>query len=163
MEKVFPLRDRLKARLALVRQDLEEVIERLSDADLTWAPTPGMRTVGGQLTEIAGTEIMLLRWMRDGEKISFQEAEAVAREARTLDELHEILDSTRSDTLAYIDSLSDEELDAFAPFPKGWFESLGRGAVPMSEAIRSLAQHEWYHVGQLVSYLWSRGDDPYQW
>lgn len=163
MENGFPLRDRLKARLALVRQDLEEVIERLSDADLDWAPTQGMRTIGGQLVEIIGTEIMLLKWMRDAEKMSFKEAEAVAREAKSLAELHEILDSTRADTLEFIDSLSDEQLDAYAPFPSGWFESLGRGAVPRSEALRSIAQHEWYHVGQLVSYLWSRGDNPYEW
>ena len=41
------LHDMLKARLAMVRQDLDQVIARLTDADMTWAPKDGMRTIGG--------------------------------------------------------------------------------------------------------------------
>ena len=32
----------------------------------------------------------------------------------------------------------------------------------MHEVLRNIAAHEWYHTGQLVSYLWTRGEDPYK-
>ncbi|MBX3117930.1 MAG: DinB family protein [Fimbriimonadaceae bacterium] len=159
----FTLHDRLKARLRLVREDLEEILPRLSDSDLSWAPTEGMRTVGGQFIEIAATEIMLLAWMKEGRHITFKEAESFAEGNPTLEELIGALKSARADTLAYLDSLTAEQLETPAPFPDRWFESLGQPMMQPSEAFRSLAAHEWYHVGQLVSYLWSRGDDPYKW
>jgi uncharacterized damage-inducible protein DinB len=157
------VRERLKARMAIVREDLDEVLGRLTDADLPWAPTAGMRTVGGQLAEIAGTERQVLTWMRDGKHLSFEEAENFGDSSSTLDGMKRVLNETRRETLAYLDSLSDADLETPAPFPERWFESLRQPMMQRSEAFRSIAEHEWYHVGQLVSYLWSRGDDPYKW
>ena len=34
---------------------------------------------------------------------------------------------------------------------------------PISEVLRSIATHESYHTGQLITYLWMRGDNPYEW
>ena len=160
---VMGVRERLKTRMAIVREDLDEVLQRLSDDDMPWAPADGMRTIGGQLAEIAGTERQLLAWMRDGKHLTFQEAEDFGESANTLSGMKNALNQTRRETLAYLDSLSDEDLETPAPFPERWFESLRQPMMHRSEAFRSIAQHEWYHVGQLVSYLWSRGDDPYQW
>ncbi len=153
----------VKGRLALVREDLDEVIGHLSDKLLPWAPTTGMRTVGGQLIEIAATEVQVLTWMRESRQITFQEAENFAGREATLDGLRAVLHDTRAQTLSYFDSLSESDLEKPVPFPDRWFESLRLPFAPRSEAFRSIAQHEWYHVGQLVSYLWSRGDDPYKW
>jgi uncharacterized damage-inducible protein DinB len=163
MPETLPLHDRLKARLRLVREDLHEVMGRLQDADLAFAPAEGMRTIGGQLAEIAGTERQIMAWLRDGERIPFQEANDFGAQGSSLAGMSRALEEVRSATLAYLDSLSDEELKMPVKMPKGWFESLGAEAVPPSEVFRSIAQHEWYHVGQLVSYQWFRGDDPYKW
>ena len=157
------VRERLKARMAIVREDLDEVLGRLSDADLPWAPAAGMRTVGGQLAEIAGTERQLLAWMRDGKHLPFEDAMNFGESAATLSGMKDVLSETRRETLAYLDSLPETDLETQAPFPERWFESLRQPMMQPSEAFRSIAQHEWYHVGQLVSYLWSRGDDPYKW
>ncbi len=157
------LHERLKGRLAIVREDLDEVLARLRDADMRWAPSAGMRTVGGQLVEIAATERQVLAWMRDGKHLSFEEAEDFGERASTLGGMKETLTETRRETLAYLDSLSEVDLETPAPFPERWFESLRQPMMQRSEAFRSIAQHEWYHVGQLVSYLWSRGDNPYKW
>src|SRR5437868_3275063 len=43
----------LKARFASVRQDLEETLSRFTDGEFGWKPRDGMRTVGGQILEIA--------------------------------------------------------------------------------------------------------------
>ncbi|MBI5708611.1 MAG: DinB family protein [Armatimonadetes bacterium] len=157
------LHDLLKARLALVREDLDEAISRLSDADLDWAPTPGMRTVRGQLIEIGATERQLMTWITDQKKLSYEEAGDFGSRSQTIEGLKQALADTRMQTLEYIDSLTAEELEQPFPFPERWFESLRQPFTPRAEALRSLAQHEWYHTGQLVSYLWSRGDNPYKW
>lgn len=157
------LHDLLKARLAIVREDLDEVLGRLSESDLDWAPTPGMRTVRGQLIEIAATERQLMTWITDQRKLSYQEAEDFGEGSNTFQGLKLALSDTRKQTLEYIDSLTAEELEQPFPFPERWFEALRQPFTPRAEAFRSLAQHEWYHTGQLVSYLWSRGDNPYKW
>ena len=159
----FPLHDRLKARLQLVRNDLLEVMGRLKDEDLGFAPKDGMRTIGGQLAEIASTETQLLSYLKDGKELDWKVTNAKFESIGDLVGMKQALEETRAATLEYLDSLTEEQLEALAPMPKGWFESLGREAVPPSEVFRSLAQHEWYHVGQLVSYQWFRGDDPYSW
>ena len=158
-----PIHDRLKARFSLVRSDLDEVIARLSDDDLSFAPREGMRTIGGQLAEIAGTEIQVLGYLRDGKHIPWEESNDFGERARSLEGMKAALNEVRQATLDYLDSLTEEQLERPIPMPKGWFESLESDAVPPSEVFRSIAQHEWYHVGQLVSYQWYRGDDPYKW
>ncbi len=157
------LHELLTARLSLVREDLDDVLGRLSDEMLAWAPSEGMRTVGGQLEEIAATEVQIVGWMRDKRHVPYEEASDFGDALKTLEGLRSVLASTRAKTLAYLDSLSETDLSMPIPFPPKWFESLRLPAVPPSEAFRSLAAHEWYHVGQLVSYLWFRGDNPYKW
>lgn len=153
----------IEARLAIVRKDLEEVLSRLSDTDLPWAPAPGMRTIGGQLLEIAGTERQLIGFLRDSRRLSFEEAEDFGPQKETLSGLREILESVRGETLEYVHSLSETAMAAAVSLPEGWWEGLDLPEVPRGEALRGIAHHEWYHTGQLVSYLWTRGDDPYTW
>jgi uncharacterized damage-inducible protein DinB len=35
--------------------------------------------------------------------------------------------------------------------------------LPRAELVLNIADHEYYHVGQLTSYPWFRGDNPYHW
>lgn len=153
----------LKGRLDTARADLDEVMSRLSDDLLDWAPTPGMRTVEGQLAEIAGTEVQILHWIKHQEALSFQKATESFAEIKSISDWRETLHNQRAETLRYLDSLTADQLDDLIKFPSDWFEALQLQAVPLHEGIRSIAQHEWYHVGQLVSYMWSRSDDPYTW
>lgn len=153
----------IEARLAIVRKDLDEAMSRLSDADLSWAPSEGMRTIGGQLLEIAGTERQLIGYLRDSRIIPFEEATAFGEKSETLGGLKEILENVRGETLEYVHSLGETAMAAPVTLPQGWWEGLDLPEVPRGEALRGIAHHEWYHTGQLVSYLWSRGDDPYSW
>jgi len=122
-----------------------------------------MRTIGGQLAEIGGTEVQLMTWIREGRHLPYDEAMAGCHDVRTVSAVEAWIRVIRADTLLWIDSRSELEIETPIPFPDRWFESLRLPMAPPSEAVRSLAQHEWYHVGQLVSYLWARGDDPYKW
>jgi len=44
--------------------------------------------------------------------------------------------------------------------PERWWEALRLTEGPRSEVLRNIASHEWYHTGQLIIYLWMRGDNP---
>ena len=77
--------------------------------------------------------------------------------------LRDVLKEARLATLAFLDSLSEEDLEASVRFPTDWWEGLGLPELPLHEVLRNIAMHEWYHTGQLYSYLWSTGDDPDKW
>ncbi|MBS1712143.1 MAG: DinB family protein [Armatimonadetes bacterium] len=154
-------RELLKSRLAYVRRDLDEAVSRLTDEDMGWAPAEGMRTIGGQLHEIAATELQDIALFR-GETTRFDEIAKGAKRG-TLAEYKELLAATRGELIALIDSLSEADLAKPLQVDPRWFESFGNSEVPLAEAIRSVAMHEWYHTAQLVSYLWAKGDNPYDW
>ena len=156
------LHDLLKARFAMARQDLEQVLSRLSDADVLWAPREEMRSVGGQLLEIANKEKETLAWIQQGIWPD-EDADAFDAQASSIASIKAALDSIRADTIAYIDSHSESELHEPIPCPERWWEALRLSQCPRSEVLRNVAAHEWYHTGQLVSYLWMRGDDPNAW
>jgi len=153
----------LKARLALVRRDLDPIVERLTPNLLAWAPTAGMRTIAGQIVEIIATEMQLIALLKDGRQISDDAAQESIGDCGDLDNLRRTLTEVRQQTLSYLDALSDAELAEEVPFDGGWFASLMLPTVPRAEVFVNIADHEWYHVGQLTSYLWARGDDPYEW
>ena len=147
------------ARLAAVRIDLDEVTSRLSQADVDWAPREGMRTIGGQLVEIIDTEMQFLVKLKTGKGFTAAEGLAGIGDASSLEVLLASLNSTRAETILYIESLSDQELATEVP----WYAWSGLPTATRLEALQSILLHESYHTGQLVSYLWSRGDDPYKW
>ncbi len=153
----------LQARLALVRRDLDPIVDRLTPDLLEWAPAAGMRTIAGQIVEIAATEIQLIARLKDGRQISDEAAQESIGDCADLDTLRRALAEIRQQTLGYLDTLSEAELAQEVPFDGGWFASLMLPTVPRAEVFVNIADHEWYHVGQLTSYLWARGDNPYDW
>ena len=156
------LHDLLKGRLNIVRQDLNEAVARLKDEDLPYAPAKGMRTISGQLNEIIATEFQIQDLLQETTQKPFQQLDQAAQ-STSVEEYKTKLHQTRQSTLDFFDSLTEQDLDKLLPVPQGWFESLTLPAVPKSEILRSLAAHEWYHTAQITSYLWTKGDNPYNW
>ena len=153
----------LKARFALVRRDLDRVLSHLTQEMFTWAPSEGMRTVGGLLFEIAGKEVELLAYAKAGGREEWVEVENYGGREKSLSGMKDVLNEIRQATLSYLDTLSDQDLEMPVKFPTDWWEGLGLSELPLHEVFRNIAMHEWYHTGQLVSYLWSKGDDPDKW
>lgn len=151
----------LKSRLTFVRRDLDEAVARLDGTELDWAPTDGMRTIGGLLYEIVATELQDLALFK-GEPADY---DSIAKSAKreTLAEYRDLLKSTRQSLISFLDSKTEEDLSELIDLNPKWFEGFGNSQVPLAEAVRSVAMHEWYHTAQLVSYLWIRGDNPYKW
>ncbi len=155
--------DLLKARFALARRDLNSIMVRLTPDLLDWAPATGMRTISWQLVEIVGTEIQLISLLKADQNISDPAAREIIGDCGSLDNLRHALIDFRQQTLDYLDLLSETDLAEEISFDGGWFASLMLPTVPRAEVFLNIADHEWYHVGQLTSYMWTRGDNPYQW
>jgi uncharacterized damage-inducible protein DinB len=155
------VKELLKARFAMVRRDLENTLSGVSDDMFTWSPAEGMRTIQGLLFEIAGKEVELLEYAKAGGREEWVEVQDFGGREASLEGMKELLRELRQATLDYIDSMSDDDLNAPVAFPTDWWEGLGQAEIPLHEVLRNVAAHEWYHTGQLVTYLWLRGDDPY--
>ena len=129
---------------------------------LPWAQAEGMRTVAGQLVEILWVEAQLVPALKDGKLLTDDELSAIANEESDLDQLLDALKSVREQTLQYLNSLDEAELIADVTLPQ-WYGAYWPKSGPRAEHFRNVAEHEFYHVGQLMSYLWARGDNPYDW
>lgn len=151
------------ARLAFVRRDLDEVLTRLSDDLINWAPGNKVRTMESQLLEIAVNEVISIAVLRDGVVLSDAEAESKLAHRSTVESLTEMLAVVRADTISYIEILTEEELAEPVQATNPWYASFGLSMVPRYDALTSIALHEHYHVGQLITSLWFKGDDPYAW
>ena len=148
----------LKARLLYVRQDFDEVLEKLNDTDLPWRPAEDMPSIAGLLIEIANKEKELIAWLQNGEWPD-DDPDAFD-EAATLAEMRSVLATLREETLRYVDSFDEAGLEELVPCPERWWEALRLEACPRSEILRNLAAHEWYHTGQLIVYQSMRGLNP---
>lgn len=143
--------DFLKARLRYVRQDFDEVLDGMTDADLALRPVEDMPSVAGLLVEMANKEKELVAWLRTGEwpdddPDDFDETASLA-------EIRAVFAALREQTLDYIDSFDEAGLEELVPCPEKWWEALRLEACPRSEILRNIASHEWYHTGQLIVYL----------
>lgn len=155
------MHDLIRARFEQVRRSLTSELDALTDDLLTWAPRAGMRTCGGMLFEIAGKEVELLTYARHGGLEEWVEIESFGPREASIEGWRDILAEVRAETLVFLDSMSLDKLDDPVRFPGEWWEGLYLKEVPMHEIFRSIAAHEWYHTGQLVSYQWMRGVNPY--
>lgn len=141
---------------------MNEVLARLTPEMLDWAPAEGMRTVRGQLIEIIEVEIPLATYAKESRLPTDEEFAAAMGKPETLEELITKLQEVRQKTLDCLDSLTDAELEEAVP-TNAWFGSFWQPELPRAELFLNIAAHELYHIGQLVTYLWLRGDNPYEW
>lgn len=151
MSKVLDLHGLLKARFTSVRRDLDEALNGFTDSDLPWRPGAGMRTVAGQILEIADKDRETVIWMKTGVWPD-DEPPSFDLEAITLDQARAALAAIRQTTLDYIDSMTQAELEMPVQCPEAWWEALRLTECPRSEVLRNIAAHEWYHTGQLYIY-----------
>lgn len=154
-------RQLVEARLTTVRRDLDEILDKLSQDQMDDAPAEGMRTTAGQLLEIAMTEWQLIERLRDDRWTDDDDIRAAIGDWQNLERLKQVLQATRGTTLNYLESLSEGDLAQEVEFECGWLGSLGLETLPRSEVFVNIASHEWYHVGQLTSYLGAMGVSPY--
>jgi len=152
----------IKGRLKNARGWLNEVLPRLTPELLAWAPAEGVRTVAGQLVEIISVEAQLVPALKGGKLLTDEELAGIANEESSLEVLLAALRDVRERTLGCLEGLSEADLAADVTLPQ-WYGAFWLKSGPLGEHFRNIAEHEFYHAGQLITYLWVRGDNPYDW
>ncbi|MEI7985493.1 MAG: DinB family protein [Armatimonadota bacterium] len=155
--------DLIRASLLSTRKELAEVFPHLSDDILGWAPAEEMRTIKGQIKEIIGTEIQIMDRLQGKPKHPYSKIEEDLDSLNTVNELIEMLTTVRTETLQFLESRTEEDLAASVEVSADTASYMELEQVPLSEMLRYLVRHESYHHGQLVSYLWAKGNNPYTW
>ncbi|MBS1728427.1 MAG: DinB family protein [Armatimonadetes bacterium] len=152
----------LKARFNFVRRDLDKTLDRFTDDQMNWCPSPGLKTVSGQILEIADKDREAVIWLKTGTWPD-DDPPSFDLETTTLTESRAVLANIRETTFAYIDSMTEDELEIDVQSPEKWWEALRLTECPRSEVLRNIAAHEWYHTAQLVTYRGLLGDDLDAW
>ena len=85
----------LQARFAIARDDLDEILGKLTQEKMNFAPKEGIRTVAGQLVEIAESELQILVGMMEAKIFTDLEAEQTFGDCNSLENLKKVLVETR--------------------------------------------------------------------
>ena len=151
----------LAAALSSVRKELFEALDRVTDDMGDYAPTLGMRNIKGQMVEILVTEQDLLARITGGPGTDPSQDDALM--ALPVNALRAMLVHSRKETVRVLYDAGDEGLTAEVEVSEGFRGYLELEKVTVADLFWHLVRHESYHSGQLHSYLWARGDNPYDW
>lgn len=153
----------IRAQLTSVRKEFAETFPHLTDEILDYAPAEGMRTIHGQIVELLSTESTIASRIKGETRIPYPELEASFWEIKAVGGLVAKLEEVRNQTLEILNSASESELGRAVETSKEFAQWLELDQPTVGEMLRFIARHESYHCGQLVSYLWARGNNPYDW
>ena len=151
---------RLCDELNLIRRELREEVGRLQPEQLDWSPQPGMKSYRALLAEIADVESGCRAWAVSSHDQS-DWAEQI-KSASDADSLLQVLEEIRAQTLRYLQTCSEDELQETVTVPENSRQYAGGPMLAKEDVFRWIARHEYYHLGQIITYGWLRGDNPYQ-
>lgn len=158
-----PHRDRLLYELNEIRVELTREVQRFQPEEIDWAPRPGMKSCRALLTEIGTMEKVCVHLISHGEELDWKETEAaIAWAGSEPAAAIRSLDQVRAGTLAYLKECTEERLQTPVPLPQSWYQYFDNATIEPEEMLRWVARHEYYHLGQLITYRWLLGDDPYK-
>lgn len=155
------IRERLQFEMNRMRRELLTEIEGIGLDGLDFKPEPSMKSYAKIIYEIgwmeAETAAMILRGEIQDENVSMARIRQAPPSA-LLEDLAEV----RAELMAWLDQASEEELESTVSLPDGWEKFYGTTQIERSELFRWLARHEYYHIGQIISYRWIQGHNPYE-
>ena|ERR1051325_9925044 len=156
-----PHRDRLLHSLAEVRKELAEEVAKLKPEEFDNSPNPAleMKTCKGLLQEIGTMEKLSMGWLIEQKMASWESA--VAWSGDSAESTMRDLEAIRADTIAYLNGCTEDKLETPVPLPEEWYQYFPDTVIEPEELVRWVVQHEYYHLGQLITYRWIWGDNPY--
>lgn len=105
-------------------------------------------------------EKICMTWTTHQEMLGWETA--VAWSGNTAESTLKDLAAIRAETLAYLNASTEETLETPIPVPSEWREYFSGDTIEPEEMIRWVIRHEYYHLGQLITYRWILGDNPYK-
>jgi uncharacterized damage-inducible protein DinB len=157
-------RDRLRANLAEVREELRKEVSKFTDAELDWSPASEheMKSVRGILAEIGAMEGQVSSILLHDKEDDWMAVVEQFNQAKSIGEAIELLDAKRAETIQYLDTDPHADLQTRVRLPDSWEQYFGTLWVEAEELISWILRHEYYHLGQLIIYLWQTGRNPYK-
>lgn len=153
------LSHRLLFELEDVRKELLEVVNKLKPEEFDWRPRPDMKSPKALLQEIGTMEKISMTVVAGGPKLEWEKA--VSWSGDDAKAILKDLEKIRKETVRYLKT-ADEKLLKPLQLPKAWQQYFGGPTVAPEELVRWVARHEYYHLGQLVTYRWLLGYNPYK-
>jgi len=158
-----PHKDRLLFDLASTREELLGEVRRIKPEDYDWAPADGMKSFHEMIGEMITMELLSVSLLAKGVEISWSAtSEQVEKEAADVASAIAVLERTRAETLAYLDTCTEDTLETPIHLPESWHGYFDTPDVEPEEIVRWIVRHEYYHMGQIITYLWMKGDNPYK-
>lgn len=145
-------KERIADDFKRIRDQLNESLQGITPEELTWKPRPDMKSVKDMLRECGEVEKIFVGFFRDGTQLDFGKAVQWSGEdfASTMADLEKI----RQETIQTLSKASDADLEKMLKAKTGR-EWVGE------EIFRTVARHEYYHLGQIVYNRWMLGHNPY--
>lgn len=148
--------ERIRTDLTDIRKELIEVAGALMPDVLSAPPAPGVRTPRELLQEIGTMEVMSLSWSARQEMPDWGEVWN-RLDAPTSEQIMANLAAVRADTLAYLATCTEEQLETPIPLADDWRQFFNNDThIEPEELLRWVAKHEYYHLGQLYTYQFLR-------
>jgi uncharacterized damage-inducible protein DinB len=152
-------KDRLIHDLTDIRKELISEVNRFKTEEFDWAPRPGMKSCKAILDEIARMEKVCGSYAATQSRPEWDKA--VIFTGTDLAAYLTALEQVRAETLTYLSACTEEKLQTPIPMPEAWQTYFGKTSEP-EEMLRWITRHEYYHIGQLITYRWLLGDNPYK-
>lgn len=150
---------RLIHSLDEIRKELTDTVSPISNEELGWAPREGMKSYRALLQEIGTMEKLCIHWLRTGDMLEWNMPACVP--AETTQAALSQIESIRAESKAWLESATEEQLEDLVEVPGPWKQYWGEKIEP-EEGFRWIVMHEYYHLGQIISYRWIQGHDPYK-
>ena len=144
--------DDLRDHLERVRAVTLQCLDLLADGDLAWRPGPSHYTLGQQFLHIAQAEDFQIQGQLFGDW-DYERARFPGHELG-VEELRDLLNETRSRTLAALGELDAEQLNEPVNLPSGEPGQTQRWLLWL------MVQHEVHHKAQIAVYLRQMGRTP---
>jgi uncharacterized damage-inducible protein DinB len=154
-----PHSERILKTLAEVRTELIETAQNIPDPELDWAPAEGMKPYRELLQEIGTMEKLTIAWLAEGRELPWDMGAYVSTDS--IAAVLRDLEVVRTETKAYLETASEEKMQTPIAVPAEWQQYWGLQLEP-EEALRWVTMHEYYHLGQIISYRWIQGHNPYK-
>ncbi len=145
-------KERIADDFKRIRDQLNESLQGITAEEFAWKPRPDMKSIKDMLRECGEVEKVFVAFFRDGTNLEFGKAVTWSGEdqASTMADL----DKIRQETLETLNQASDADLEKVSKAKSGR-EWVGE------EIFRTLARHDYYHLGQIVYNRWLLGHNPY--
>ena len=156
-----PHAKRLRGDMEEIRAELMQTVQTLTAEELNWSPRPdlNMKSFKQILQEIGAMEKVTFHMAQYQEELdwngvwqSLDKSDSAA--------LLAALSAIRAGTLAFLDACAEEQLQTPIPLTPEWQGYFHAPVVEPEELLRWIIRHEYYHLGQLVTYQWQRGNPP---